>query len=65
MFLKLFIICHLFFSFNCNAKGKTIKSAYREFKQYYPKPGWVEHDAEEIWNTVSSTVKKVIKKLGF
>jgi len=28
----------------------TIKSvAQREFKQYYPKPGWVEHDAEEIW----------------
>ena len=31
-------------------KNTTIKNKYySEFKQYYPKPGWVEHDGEEIW----------------
>ena len=29
--------------------GKTLNKYYSEFKQYFPKPGWVEHDAEEIW----------------
>jgi len=30
-------------------QGKVLGRAYSEFTQYYPKPGWVEHDAEEIW----------------
>jgi sugar (pentulose or hexulose) kinase len=29
--------------------GEILGRAYSEFTQYYPKPGWVEHDAEEIW----------------
>jgi len=29
--------------------GKIVNSAQREFKQYFPQPGWVEHDANEIW----------------
>ncbi|MDL2409319.1 glycerol kinase GlpK [Rhizobium calliandrae] len=33
----------------------------QEFAQHYPKPGWVEHDPEEIWASVVSTVKKAIK----
>ena len=28
-----------------------------EFKQYYPQPGWVEHDPEEIWQSTLSTIK--------
>ena len=30
--------------------GNTCSVAQREFKQYYPQPGWVEHDANEIWS---------------
>ena len=32
-------------------QGNIISSAQKEFKQIFPKPGWVEHDAEEIWST--------------
>ncbi len=36
-------------AFIFDAQGRVVSSAYQEFKQYYPKPGWVEHDAQEIW----------------
>lgn len=42
--------------------GKVIATAQREFTQHYPKPGWVEHDAEEIWSTQLRTAKEVLKK---
>lgn len=32
-------------------RGEVLATRQREFKQFYPKPGWVEHDAEEIWST--------------
>ena len=32
-----------------NEKGERCSVAQREFTQYFPKPGWVEHDADEIW----------------
>ena len=35
---------------------------YKEFKQYFPKDGWVEHDALEIWNDVKNLIKKILKK---
>ncbi len=38
-------------------KGRIAGKAYREFRQIYPRPGWVEHDAEEIWRTVLATVR--------
>lgn len=44
-------------------KGVKIASAYQEFPQYFPKPGWVEHDPEEIWKSVSDSIKKVLKKV--
>ena len=34
-----------------NLKGKPIYSSQKEFTQYFPKNGWVEHNPEEIWNT--------------
>ncbi len=40
--------------------SKIIASAQREFKQHYPKSGWVEHDAEEIWQTVVETMRKAL-----
>ncbi|MDD5633812.1 MAG: glycerol kinase GlpK [Candidatus Omnitrophica bacterium] len=44
-------------------KGKKIASAYREFPQYFPKPGWVEHNPEEIWHSVNDSIQKVLKKV--
>jgi glycerol kinase len=37
-------------------KGHIVQSVYEEFTQHYPKPGWVEHDPLEIWQTVVNTV---------
>ncbi len=34
-----------------NKRGEICSVAQKEFTQYFPKPGWVEHDAEEIWST--------------
>lgn len=38
--------------------------SYSEFTQYYPQPGWVEHDAEEIWTSVIDLVEDVFEKTG-
>jgi glycerol kinase len=38
--------------------------AQKEFRQYFPKPGWVEHDPEEIWQSVVSTCRAAIRKAG-
>ncbi len=40
--------------------GKIVGQASREFKQIYPNPGWVEHDAEEIWKCQLSTLKDAL-----
>ncbi len=34
----------------------------KEFKQYFPKEGWVEHDATEIWNDVKNLINKILKR---
>jgi len=47
-----------------NEKGEICSVAQEEFTQYYPKPGWVEHDANEIWNTQYSVAKKAMEQLG-
>ena len=41
-------------------KGKPIFSSQKEFTQFFPKNGWVEHDPEEIWKTTIKTLKEVI-----
>ena len=43
-------------------KGKPVFSSQKEFTQYFPKSGWVEHDADEIWRTTTKTLKDVIQK---
>jgi len=43
--------------------GGIISSSYKEFTQYFPEPGLVEHDAEEIWNSVQATMADVVAKL--
>ena len=41
-------------------EGNVCGSAGREFKQYYPQPGWVEHDPEEIWQSQRSVAEQVL-----
>jgi len=45
-------------AFIFDESGKIVTSAYQEFEQYFPQPGWVEHDAEEIWSSCVSVIKK-------
>lgn len=47
-----------------NEKGEMCSMAQREFTQYFPKPGWVEHDPEEIWLTQYSVASEAMAKLG-
>ena len=44
--------------------GNIVHSAQREFKQYFPKAGWVEHDAKEIWGSVLSVLAAVLTESG-
>lgn len=44
--------------------GKMIASLNKEFRQIYPKPGWVEHDPMEIWESQIEVAKGVIEKAG-
>ncbi|HUF96759.1 MAG TPA: glycerol kinase GlpK [Ilumatobacter sp.] len=44
--------------------GRQAVAAYREFTQFYPQPGWVEHDATEIWNVAVETLTEVIELVG-
>jgi Glycerol kinase len=45
-----------------DTKGNTKFISQFEFKQYFPKNGWVEHNPNEIWNTTLKSLKKVIQK---
>ncbi|MBR6089267.1 MAG: glycerol kinase GlpK [Anaerolineaceae bacterium] len=47
-----------------NEKGEMCSVAQKEFTQYYPKPGWVEHDASEIWQTQLSVARQAMKNVG-
>jgi glycerol kinase len=42
--------------------GKVLDRAVRDHKQIYPQPGWVEHDAEEIWKNVLAVVGEIAKR---
>ena len=47
-----------------NEKGEMCSVAQKEFTQYFPKPGWVEHDANEIWQTQLSVARKAMEQVG-
>ena len=47
-----------------NKKGEIISSAQKEFTQYFPKPGWVEHDANEIWSNQLGVAVEAMQKAG-
>ncbi|HTF58154.1 MAG TPA: glycerol kinase GlpK [Planctomycetota bacterium] len=40
-------------------RGRVLRSASRDFTQTYPRPGWVEHDAEEIWRVTRALLRRV------
>jgi glycerol kinase len=40
--------------------GASVASAYREFPQHYPQPGWVEHDPLDIWDCVTGCIRDVL-----
>src|ERR1700761_8453355 len=42
--------------------GRPVEIAQKEFTQYYPHPGWVEHDAEEIWSAQYGGLAEVLAK---
>ena len=44
--------------------GRPAVAAYREFTQHFPQPGWVEHDATEIWGAVTATLAEVVAQVG-
>ena len=45
-----------------NINFKVVDSLQKQLKQYYPKNGWVEQDALEIWKNVKLLISKIIKK---
>ena len=47
-------------TFAIDADSRVVRSAYQEFPQYFPEPGWVEHDPEEIWAATLATLTTVV-----
>src|SRR5918999_47427 len=50
-------------AFAVDDDGSPLGYRYREFPQHYPKPGWVEHDADDIWQAVRATVGELVAAL--
>lgn len=45
-----------------NHQGEIVTISQKDFQQYFPKPGWVEHDPNEIWYSQSSVIKEAMAK---
>jgi glycerol kinase len=45
-------------------RGKVVARAYSEFTQHYPRPGWVEHDPEEIWQVTLRVLRQACRRAG-
>ncbi len=45
-------------------KGRVCSVAQKEFRQYFPQPGWVEHDADQIWGTQLEVAQDAMKNIG-
>lgn len=46
-----------------NHEGEIASLVYKEFTQYFPKPGWVEHDATEIWEVTQQTLVELAQRI--
>lgn len=44
--------------------GREVARSQREFAQHYPRPGWVEHDPEDIWHASLGTAREALERLG-
>ncbi len=51
-------------AFAVDESGRSVGYRYREFTQHFPRPGWVEHDATEIWSAVVGTTAELIAEVG-
>jgi len=47
-----------------NKKGEIVHISQKEFTQHFPKPGWVEHDANEIWGSILSVIASCLSESG-
>ena len=47
-----------------NKQGKACSTAQKEFRQIFPKPGWVEHDADEIWSTQLEVAQQAMANIN-
>ena len=47
-----------------NEKGEAVATHQLEHRQYYPEPGYVEHDPEEIWNNTRTVIREAVRKSG-
>lgn len=50
-------------AFAVDGSGRAVGYRYREFTQHFPQPGWVEHDAMEIWHAIVGTTAELISSL--
>src|SRR3989442_4301276 len=51
-------------AFAVDGQGRPQGFSYRELTQYFPRPGWVEHDADEIWTAVQATLADLTGRLA-
>jgi glycerol kinase len=51
-------------AFLFDSNGDLVQQVYKELTQYYPQPGWVEHDPQEIWDDARWTIQTLIQKTG-
>jgi glycerol kinase len=51
-------------AFLFDEKGQVVGSAYSEFEQFFPRPGWVEHDAAEIWEVTQRVCHQALDEAG-
>ena len=47
-----------------NSRGEIVSKAQYPFRQIFPQPGWVEHDANEIWSTMLGVAVEAMQKAG-
>ena len=51
-------------AFAIDADGRPVGRSYREFTQHFPQPGWVEHDAAEIWETTATVLAELCGQIS-
>src|SRR5688572_30617115 len=51
-------------AFAVDEAGGPVGWWYKEFPQHFPRPGWVEHDADDIWSAVTEVLDELVRALG-